>query len=136
MAQQLFTKLDRQMLTKIGQQMFLKLDRQKTGWRQPTDVFDLYNRGTKAFCHAWPILLFVPGLVLYPLLTYTPAIQPSRQSHICQRVVLSIVGLILQKLYCLWGRTRLTVELQDFNHFIYSYRLTLRVIMIINNRTL
>src|SRR6218665_946639 len=27
-----------------------------------------HNSQATAFCHAWPILLFVPGLALYPLL--------------------------------------------------------------------
>src|SRR6218665_354191 len=43
-----------------------------------TDVFDPYNRNrwphnsrATAFCHAWPILLFVFHAVLYPLLRMT-----------------------------------------------------------------
>jgi len=71
----------------MAQQMFLTLtietdgfdlhnrNRWQTGWRQPAYVFDPYNRNrwpnnrrATAFCHAWPILLFVLVLSVYPLL--------------------------------------------------------------------
>src|SRR6218665_1064699 len=87
----------------MAQQMFLTLtietdgfdthnrNRRETGWRQPaygfdthtiqTDVFDPHNRNrwphnsrATAFCHAWPILLFVVVRPFYPLLMlYTAA---------------------------------------------------------------
>src|SRR6218665_894355 len=71
----------------MAQQMFLMLtietggfdpynrNRWQTGWRQPAYGFDPYNRNrwphnsrATTFCHAWLILLFVPGLVVIPLL--------------------------------------------------------------------
>src|SRR6218665_3040022 len=82
MAQQLFTKIDRQMLTKIGQQLFKKLDQQmltKIGQQMfHTIETDSRQAGAnqqrfltytiEAFCYAWPIFLSVPAAALIPLL--------------------------------------------------------------------
>src|SRR6218665_2204101 len=67
-------RLGQQMLRKIGQQMLTKLDRQlfhtiATDARLAGANQQMFLTNTIAFCHAWPILLFAPGVVVIPLLT-------------------------------------------------------------------
>src|SRR6218665_3146621 len=69
------------------------------------DVFDPYNRNrwphnsrATAFCHAWPILLFVPGLVVIPLLSYIEILTDKVQTLISfylLRKLLRYVGIVL-----------------------------------------